>query len=36
MARREASINDVPITESERRLFGPRPDSEHGQDFPLW
>jgi uncharacterized protein len=36
MARREASINDVPIDESERRHFGPRPVSEHGQDFPLW
>jgi uncharacterized protein len=36
MARREASINDVPIEESERRHFGPRPESEHGQDFPLW
>jgi uncharacterized protein len=36
MARREASINDVPIAESERRHFGPRPASEHGQDFPLW
>ena len=36
MARREASINDVPIAESERRYFGPRPASEHGQDFPLW
>jgi nuclear transport factor 2 (NTF2) superfamily protein len=36
MARREASINDVPITESERRLFGPRPRSEHGVTFPLW
>jgi nuclear transport factor 2 (NTF2) superfamily protein len=36
MARREASINDVAITESERRLFGPRPPAEHGQDFPLW
>ena len=36
MARREASINDVPIDESERRYFGPRPVSEHGQDFPLW
>ena len=30
MARREASINDVPIDESERRYFGPRPASEHG------
>ncbi|OBI88354.1 DUF1348 family protein [Mycobacterium asiaticum] len=36
MARREASINDVPINESERRIFGPRPASEHGADFPLW
>jgi nuclear transport factor 2 (NTF2) superfamily protein len=36
MDRREASINDVPIAESERRHFGPRPASEHGQDFPLW
>ncbi|MET9024260.1 nuclear transport factor 2 family protein [Nocardia sp. NPDC004168] len=24
MSRREASINDVPIGESERRIFGPR------------
>ena len=36
MARREASINDVPIEESQRRYFGPRPASEHGQDIPLW
>jgi hypothetical protein len=36
MARREASINDVPIDESERRYFGPRPESEHGQEIPLW
>ncbi|MEV4428383.1 nuclear transport factor 2 family protein [Streptomyces sp. R-07] len=28
MARREASINDVPIAESERTLFGPRGESE--------
>ena len=26
MQRREASINDLEITESDRRLFGPRPD----------
>jgi len=26
----------VPIAESERRHFGPRPVAEHGQDFPLW
>jgi uncharacterized protein len=36
MARREASINDVAIEESQRRYFGPRPTGEHGQDFPLW
>lgn len=36
MARREASINDVRIAESERRWFGPRPASEHIQDIPLW
>ncbi|MBL7259303.1 nuclear transport factor 2 family protein [Paractinoplanes lichenicola] len=35
MRRREASINDLAITESERRIFGPRPESERGQDFPL-
>jgi nuclear transport factor 2 (NTF2) superfamily protein len=35
MRRREASINDVPIAESERRVFGPRPESERGRDFPL-
>jgi hypothetical protein len=28
MQRREASINDVPIDESERRIFGPRPEGE--------
>ena len=36
MARREASINDVEIDESERRYFGARPEAEYGQDFPLW
>jgi nuclear transport factor 2 (NTF2) superfamily protein len=36
MARREASINDVRIDESDRRYFGPRPESEYGRDFPLW
>ena len=30
MRRREASINDVAIEESERRIFGPRPDAERG------
>jgi uncharacterized protein len=36
MARREASINDMPIDESERRYFGARPAAEHGQDIVLW
>jgi nuclear transport factor 2 (NTF2) superfamily protein len=35
MARREASINDVRIDESQRRIFGPRPESERGVEFPL-
>ena len=35
MARREASINDVRIDESERRIFGPRPESERGAGIPL-
>ncbi len=35
MRRREASINDVPIDEGERRIFGPRPTEEHGEDIPL-
>ncbi|BDD81061.1 hypothetical protein TPB0596_08240 [Tsukamurella pulmonis] len=35
MSRREASINDVAITASERRIFGPRPTSERGVEFPL-
>jgi hypothetical protein len=35
MRRREASINDVAIAESQRRIFGPRPESEHGLEFPL-
>jgi hypothetical protein len=32
MRRREASINDVPITPEDRRITGPRPDSERGVD----
>ena len=28
MRRREASINDVPIEDSERRLFAPRPEGD--------
>jgi uncharacterized protein len=35
MRRREASINDVPIAEADRRIFGPRPESERGQAPPL-
>ncbi|WP_329074113.1 nuclear transport factor 2 family protein [Streptomyces niveus] len=35
MRRREASINDVRIEESERRITGPRPESEHGVEFPI-
>jgi nuclear transport factor 2 (NTF2) superfamily protein len=35
MTRREASINDVPIEEKERRLHGPRPEAERGEGFPL-
>lgn len=35
MRRRESSINDVPITETERRIFGPRPEAEHGQTFSI-
>jgi uncharacterized protein len=36
MRRREASINDHRISADERRIFGPRPESERGEDFPLW
>ena len=36
MRRREASINDRAITAGERRIFGPRPESEHGLEFPIW
>jgi nuclear transport factor 2 (NTF2) superfamily protein len=35
MTRREASINDLAIDASERRLFGPRGDEERGADIPL-
>ena len=35
MRRREASINDVPIRETDRRVFGPRTESEHGAALPL-
>lgn len=35
MSRREASINDVTITEAQRRIVGPRPTEEHGMDIDL-
>ncbi len=35
MRRREASINDVAIEKSERRIFGPRQESEPGSEIPL-
>src|ERR1051325_6972888 len=35
MRRREASINDLRITEAERRILGPRPASEHGAPLPI-
>ena len=35
MRRREASIDDVAITEADRRIFGTRPESERGVELPL-
>ena len=35
MRRREASINDLEIYEADRRIFGPRPADERGQEFAL-
>jgi uncharacterized protein len=35
MRRREARINDVAIDESERRIFGARPEDERGVEIPL-
>ena len=35
MSRREASINDVAISESDRRFTGPRPTHEYGLELPL-
>ncbi|OBK89103.1 nuclear transport factor 2 family protein [Mycolicibacter sinensis] len=34
MSRRESSIDDVAITEDQRRILGPRPDSERNS-LPL-
>jgi nuclear transport factor 2 (NTF2) superfamily protein len=35
MRRREASINDVPIVETQRRIFGPRSPGENGVLLPV-
>jgi uncharacterized protein len=35
MRRREASINDLRIDAADRRYFGPRPETERGEDIPL-
>lgn len=35
MRRREASINDVPIRENERRIYGSRPEDERGASIPI-
>ncbi|HEY2260331.1 MAG TPA: nuclear transport factor 2 family protein [Solirubrobacteraceae bacterium] len=35
MTRREASINDLAIDETERRIRGPRRDDERGVEIPL-
>ena len=35
MRRREASIDDLAIAEDERRIFGPRPEAEHGVTIGL-
>jgi nuclear transport factor 2 (NTF2) superfamily protein len=35
MCRREASINDVPIDERNRRIHGPRPAAERGILLPV-
>jgi nuclear transport factor 2 (NTF2) superfamily protein len=35
MRRREASINDLAISEADRRIHGPRPEAERGAPLPL-
>ena len=35
MVRREASINDVAIEETARRIFGPRADEEGAEPLPV-
>jgi nuclear transport factor 2 (NTF2) superfamily protein len=36
MRRREASINDTPISEADRRIHGPRLESERGLLLPVF
>ncbi|WP_225726549.1 MULTISPECIES: nuclear transport factor 2 family protein [unclassified Nocardia] len=36
MSRREASINDVPIAEADRRIFGSRGPDEADAVLPQW
>ena len=33
---RDPDINDRQIDESERRIFGPRPESKRGIEVPVW
>ncbi|MFJ9694424.1 nuclear transport factor 2 family protein [Kitasatospora sp. NPDC101183] len=35
MRRREASINERAIAPEQRRIFGPRPESEQGAPLPI-
>ena len=35
MRRREASITDLAIAKSERRILGPHPEGERGDEIPL-
>ncbi|MFI6866919.1 nuclear transport factor 2 family protein [Nocardia sp. NPDC050406] len=35
MSRREASINDTPIEEAERRIFGPRGPEDDSWELPI-
>ena len=35
MSRREASINDVAITQEQRRILGPRSTEQHGVEIDL-
>lgn len=35
MTRREASINDVPIAEADRRIFGSRATADRDQSLPV-